>query len=135
MNIVTKVEYLFGRRWLLITLGVAIGLASAFLLRLKLEGIYFEYWVFPRDKAADGYIYPQLRYTLFDAVLLLWCIDGLIFSIMSVRSVVESRSIILILTKRGFRSRNIRAQAVVLVPNSAINLPLKEADSIKIAAA
>jgi hypothetical protein len=93
MNIVTKVEYLFGRRWLLITLGVAIGLASAFLLRLKLEGIYFEYWVFPRDKAADGYIYPQLRYTLFDAVLLLWCIDGLIFSIMSVRSVVESRSI------------------------------------------
>ena len=84
ITIMTKMEQLFGRRWLLITLGVAIALASAFLLRLKLEGIYYEYWVFPRDKTADGYIYPQLRYTLFDAALLLWCIDGLIFSIMSV---------------------------------------------------
>jgi hypothetical protein len=93
MNIVTWAEKLFERRWLLVTLGVAIGLTSALLLRLKLEGVYYEYWVFPRDKAVDGYIYPQLRYTIFDVLLLLWCFDGLIFSVVAIRSAVASRTI------------------------------------------
>jgi hypothetical protein len=93
MNIVTWAEKLFERRWLLVTLGAAIGLTSALLLRLKLEGVSYEYWVFPRDKAVDGYIYPQLRYTIFDVLLLLWCFDGLIFSVVALRSAVASRSI------------------------------------------
>ena len=92
MNIVRWAEQLFERRWLLVTLGIAIGLASALLLRLKLEGVYYEYWVFPRDKAVDGYVYPQLRYTIFDVVLLLWCFDGLIFSVVAIGSAVASRS-------------------------------------------
>jgi hypothetical protein len=93
MSIGTRAERLLERRSLLLILAATIGLASAFLLRLKLEGAYYEYWVFPRDKAVDGYIYPQLRYTIFDVALLLWCFDGLLFSIMSVRSAFTSRSI------------------------------------------
>jgi hypothetical protein len=58
MSIGTKVEQLFGRRWLLMTLGIAIGLASAFLLSLKLEGIYYEYWVFPNEAFLDGHFEP-----------------------------------------------------------------------------
>src|SRR6201987_1522661 len=63
MNIVTWAEQLFERRWLLVTLGI------------------------------DGYVYPQLRYTIFDVVLLLWCFDGLIFSVVAIGSAVASRSI------------------------------------------
>jgi hypothetical protein len=93
MNIVGWMKQLFERRWLLVTLGIAIGLASALLLRLKLEGVYYEYWVFPRDKTVDDYIYPQLRYAIFDVVLLLWYFDGLIFSVVAIRSAVACRSI------------------------------------------
>jgi hypothetical protein len=93
MNIVRRMEQLFERRWLLVTLGIAIGLASALLLLLKVEGVYYEYWVFPRDKTVDDYLYPQLRYAIFDVVLLLWCFDGLIFSVVALRSAVASRSI------------------------------------------
>ena len=93
MNIVRWMEQLFERRWLLVALGVAIGLASALLLLLKLEGVYYEYWVFPRDKTVDDYIYPQLRYAIFGVVLLLWCFDGLIFSVVAIRSAFASRSI------------------------------------------
>ena len=91
MSIETSVERLFERRWMTVLLAVAIGLASAYLLGLKLEGAYYEYWVFPREK--DDYIYPQLRYTIFDVVLLLWCISGLVFSVSSIRGAFTFRSL------------------------------------------
>jgi len=72
MNTLRWMEQLFERRWLLVTLGTAIGLASALLLGLKLEGVSYEYWVFPRDKTVDDYIYPQLRYAFFE----LFCCSG-----------------------------------------------------------
>ena len=84
MDIETSVERFFKRRWMVVPLAVLIGLASAYLLGLRLEGAYYEYWVFPREK--DDYIYPQLRYIIVDTVLLLWCINGLVFSVASVRS-------------------------------------------------
>jgi hypothetical protein len=54
MSIVASMRRLLERRWLLVPLAVAIGLLSAFILRLKLEAAYYEYWIFPRDKAVDG---------------------------------------------------------------------------------
>jgi len=56
---------------------------------------YSEYWLEPQVKAADPglYIYPQLRYTIFDSVFLLWCLDGLIAAGLSFWSSVSSRSI------------------------------------------
>jgi hypothetical protein len=93
MSIVTSVRRILERRWLLVPLAVAIGLVSAFILRLKLQTAYYEYWVFPRDKAVDGYLYPQLRYTIFDIFLVLWCVAGLIASVISVRSAIASRNI------------------------------------------
>jgi hypothetical protein len=39
------------------------------------------------------YTHPQLRHWLFDFVLLLWCVDGLIASGLSLRRMVSSRSI------------------------------------------
>ena len=84
MSIETSVGRFFERRWMVVPLAVGIGLTSACLLGLRLQSAYYEYWVFPREK--DDYIYPQLRYTIFDTVLLLWCINGLVFSVASVRS-------------------------------------------------
>jgi hypothetical protein len=61
-------------------LAIIIGPTSIPLLWAILERDYYEYWVIPKLKAADPglYIYPQLRYTLFDIVLLTWCVAGLI---------------------------------------------------------
>ncbi len=68
------------RRWLRVPLAVLIGSLSLVLLWATLPRDYDEYWVYPKLKAADPgfYIYPQLRYTTFDIVLLLWCSAGLI---------------------------------------------------------
>jgi hypothetical protein len=57
-------------------------------LSARLLGIYF---VFPKEKAADNYIYPQLRYTLFDVVLLLWCLDGFVACCLSLWNAFPTR--------------------------------------------
>jgi hypothetical protein len=79
--------------WVLAPLAVIIGVTSVPLLWVTLERGYFEYWLFPQQKAADGYIYPQTRYTIFDIVLILWCIDGLVASIMLFQRWISSRGI------------------------------------------
>jgi hypothetical protein len=66
---------------------------SGFLLWVTLRNNYYDYWLSPKLKSADFYIYPQLRYTLFDTVLLLWCFSGLIASGLLLWSVVRSRHI------------------------------------------
>jgi hypothetical protein len=48
---------------------------------------YWDYFAYPRLKAQDAYIYPQLRYTFFDIVLLAWCTDGLIACYLLARNV------------------------------------------------
>jgi hypothetical protein len=76
------------RRPVLVTLAIVIGLASAFLLWLTIENAYLDYWYLPKGKSADPglYIYPELRYTIFDVVLFFWCVVGLIFSASSLRT-------------------------------------------------
>jgi hypothetical protein len=90
-----RFQRLLERRWLVLPLSVAVALVSGFLLWGKLQMAYSEYWLEPKLKAADPglYIYPQLRYTIFDSVFLLWCLDGLIAASLSFWSAVSSRSI------------------------------------------
>jgi hypothetical protein len=75
---------------MLVPLALVIGVASSFLLYVTLFREYFDYWILPRMKYA--YIYPQLRYRFFDAILILWCLDGLIVCIFCVQAATGSRS-------------------------------------------
>jgi len=116
-----RLQRLLEHRWLLVSLAVAIGAVSGLLLVATLQNAYWDYWLWPKLKAADPglYIYPQLRYTLFDIVLLLWCLDGLIASGMSLRCVVSSRSI------AGWTYRTIVLYFVlliVLIPGGSLML-------------
>jgi len=88
------------RRWILVPLSLLIGLASLLLLWVTLVRDFFDYVLYPIEKAADAYIYPQLRYTAFDIVLILWCIDGLVISALFLQSVIHSRSV----SKTGFQA-------------------------------
>jgi hypothetical protein len=90
----SKLQQILGRRWLLVPLAVAIALVSGLLLWVALRHAYWDYWISPRDSAADGYsTFPERRYWLFDSVFLLWCVDGLIASVLALRSVISSRAI------------------------------------------
>ena len=81
------------------------------MLFVTLQNAYWDYWLNPKLKAADPgfYVYPQLRYAFFNIVLLLWCVDGLIASGMSLRCVVSSRSI------AGWAYRTIVLYFVLLI--------------------
>lgn len=65
-------------RWANAPIAFLIALTSTWILYATVERDYFDYIYFPKVKAQDGYIYPQLRYAIFDVVLILWCVDGLI---------------------------------------------------------
>lgn len=88
-------QRLLEHRWLRVPLPVAMALMSGVLAWTAVRRDYWDYWLYPKLKAADPglYIYPQLRYTFFDIVLLLWCLDGLIASGLSLRRVGSSRGI------------------------------------------
>jgi len=88
MEATGAVWHFIERRPVLVTLAVVIGLASVFLLWLTIENAYLDYWYYPKGKSADPglYIYPEFRYTIFDIVLSMWCVIGLIFSVTSFRS-------------------------------------------------
>jgi hypothetical protein len=88
-----RLHRLLEHRWVFVTLAVVIGLVSVFLFSITIERDYWDYWIYPKEKAADNYIYPQLRYTLFDIVLLLWCLDGLIAAGLLLWCAASSRSI------------------------------------------
>jgi hypothetical protein len=90
---VNRTRRLLERRWLLVPLAVAIGLVSLFLFSITVQRDYWEYLIFPKEKAADNYIYPQLRYTVFDLALLLWCLDGFAACGLSLRSALSKRSV------------------------------------------
>jgi uncharacterized iron-regulated membrane protein len=92
VSLPNKTRRLLERRWLVAPVAVVIGLASGLLLWITLRRDYWDYWLSPKLKAADFYIYPQLRYTLFDIVLLLWCVDGMIVSGLLLWSAVSARS-------------------------------------------
>jgi hypothetical protein len=56
---------------------------SLVLLVLSVPRMFFDYVVFPLVK--EAYIFPQWRYRVFDVVLLAWCVDGLIVSVLLLR--------------------------------------------------
>ena len=78
---------------MLVLLALAIGLVSLFLFSITIERDYWEYLIYPKEKAADNYIYPQLRYTVFDVGLLLWCLDGFVACGLALRSSFSWRSV------------------------------------------
>lgn len=88
-------QRLLGHRWLRVLLSVVIGPVSGFVLWKTFQRDYWDYSLYPKLKAADPglYIYPQLRYALFDIVLLMWCLVGLLASGLSLWSAVSSQSI------------------------------------------
>ena len=67
----SSLQRLLEHRWVLVTLAIAIGVVSLFLFSITVQREFLEYLVYPREKAADRYIYPELRYTVFDVSLLL----------------------------------------------------------------
>jgi hypothetical protein len=90
-----RTSALIERRSVLIPLATIIGVISAFMLWIALQNAYLDYWYYPKAKSADPglYIYPELRYTIFDSLLILWCTDGLVASILSFRCARLSRGI------------------------------------------
>lgn len=61
-----------------------IGTVSLALLFLTVPRLFFDYVLSPLVK--DAYILPEWRYRIFDAVLVAWCIDGLIAAVLFFRS-------------------------------------------------
>jgi hypothetical protein len=101
VNRTAKFQRLLEHRWVLVLLAVAIGLVSLFLFSITVPRDYWEYVIYPKEKAADNYIYPQLRYTIFDVALLSWCLDGFVACGLSLRSALSKRSV------SGWTSRTI----------------------------
>lgn len=73
-------------RWGAAALAALIGTVSVWALFVTAVRLYFEYVYYPHVKAQDGYIYPQLRYTLFDAMQVVWCLTGLLAAALLLRN-------------------------------------------------
>jgi hypothetical protein len=84
---------LLENRWALLLLAIAIGLVSLSLFSITVVRDYSEYVVYPREKAADNNIFPQLRYTFFDLFLLLGCLDGFIACGLALGGALSKRGV------------------------------------------
>jgi uncharacterized membrane protein YidH (DUF202 family) len=80
-------------RWVNAPLALLVGPISGFTLYTILQGAYWDYYLYPKLKAAEGYIYPQLRYTIFDVVVILWCLVGLAACGLLFQNVFKRRTI------------------------------------------
>jgi len=69
--------------WLKTAAASVIGTLSLALLFLSVPRMFFEYVNFPLVK--EAYILPQWRYRAFDAVLVAWCVDGLVAAVLLAR--------------------------------------------------
>jgi hypothetical protein len=69
-------------KWGTAALAILIGTASGWILFVNIVRLFFEYLYYPQAKAQDAYIYPEWRYTVFDTVLVAWCLDGLLASLL-----------------------------------------------------
>ena len=70
--------------WPTAVIAGTIGIVSLALLFLTVPRLFFDYLLSPLVK--DAYILPEWRYRSFDAVLVGWCIDGLIAAVLFFRS-------------------------------------------------
>jgi hypothetical protein len=80
-------------RWAKAPLSFLTGIVSAWMLYATVQRDYWDYFAYPRLKAQDAYIYPQLRYAVFDVVLIVWCLDGLIACYLLAQNVRGRRNI------------------------------------------
>ena len=80
-------------RWANAPLALLVGTISGWMFYTILQGAYWDYYLYPKLKAADGYIYPQLRYTVFDVVVILWCIVGFSACAFLFQNVLKRRAI------------------------------------------
>jgi hypothetical protein len=73
-------------KWVIAALAALIGTASGWILCVTAIRLFFEYVYYPQAKAQDACIYPEWRYLVFDTVLVAWCLDGLLASVLLIRS-------------------------------------------------
>ena len=86
MKLKALMSRVIGRRSVLVPTALVIGCVSLFFGWVLLERIYWDYWFMPKEKAIDGYdVFPELRYVFFDSTLLVWCLIGLITSVLLLR--------------------------------------------------
>lgn len=69
-----------------------MALVSAFVLYVIGYNAYYEYYLYPREKGSF-YIYPEWRYTFFDACSLIWAVIGILAAVMLVRSAIRHEPI------------------------------------------
>jgi len=74
-----------------LAVALGIGLISARVLWLMAPDAYYVYYLFPRVK--DSYIYPELRYTFGQLAIFIWCLLGLVSSVLLFRSIALKRNI------------------------------------------
>ena len=80
-------------KWVTAALAALIGTASGWILFVTAVRLFFEYVYYPQAKAQDAYIYPEWRYRVFDTVLVAWCLDGLLTSVLLIRSLALRQGI------------------------------------------
>ena len=80
-------------RWANAPLAVLVGTISGWMLYAVLRTAYWDYYLYPKLKASEGYIYPQYRYTIFDIVTILWCIVGLAACVLLTQNALKRRAI------------------------------------------
>ena len=73
-------KLLAGATWPDVAIGGIVGTVSAGLLDLVVPRMISDYLLFPMVK--DAYIFPEWHYRIFDAVLVGWCIDGVIAAVL-----------------------------------------------------
>ena len=71
----TRLQCAFQNRWVATAVAVAIGYIAAWAILRVGQGAYYDYYLYPRIKGAE-YIYPELRYTLGQAAILIWSLTG-----------------------------------------------------------
>lgn len=86
-------ERLLSPLWTRVSLAALMGILSGWVLVETSIRIYYEYYFFPLTKAQEGYLYPEWRYRIFDVFLIAWCIDGILASVLLIRSVILRGSI------------------------------------------
>src|SRR5437899_10102055 len=66
-----------------------IGFVSMLVLYQTIRRDYYDYFLYPRLKAAEGYLYPQWRYVIADCAVIAWGTVGVLVSTLLYRSILK----------------------------------------------
>jgi len=80
-------------RWINGPSAILIGALSGWILYVTLERAYWDYYLYPKLKALEGYVYPQHRYAIFDALVIIWCLDGIAACVLLLRTAVVRHAV------------------------------------------